>query len=449
MIKKRPATPREVAAFTLFSMEEDGAWSDGALHHYLERAGLPGRDAALATRMAYGVLQNRALLDFYLAKFSSVRLKKIAPRVLECLRLGAYQLTMLERIPAHAAVGETVTLIQKYAHANPRTVGFANGLLRALARAAEENTLPVLSCETKEAYYALRYSHPEWLVRLWSEELSQKQAGQLCEANNAAAPLSLRVNRLKNTVEQATAALEEAGFSPQAHRALPNVLLCAGGDIAGLPLFQSGGVTVQDAASAVCAEVLAPLPEGLTADCCAAPGGKSFYLAERMQNQGKVISCDIYDHKLAKIEEGAARLGITNLQTRLADATQPQEDLLEKADAVLCDVPCSGLGIIRKKPEIRYKSEESLRALPAMQHAILQNCARYVRPGGTLVYSTCTVLRRENEDVVRAFLAENEAFCLEPFSHPVCADQPSGCVTLLPHIHDTDGFFIAKLRRKA
>lgn len=447
MIKKRPGTPREVAAFTLFSMAEDGAWSDGALHYYLDRAGLSGRDAALATRLAYGVLQNRAMCDFYLAKFSNMRLRKVAPRVLDCLRLGVYQLTMLKRIPAHAAVGETVALIEKYGHANLRTVGFANALLRAVARAAENGGLPVLDCPDKESYYALRYSHPEWLVRVLSAQFGQKEAGRICAVNNETAPLSLRVNRLKTTREDALATLEQAGFGPRAHETIPDILLCVGGDIASLPLFQEGFVTVQDGAGAVCAEVLNPAHGALTVDCCAAPGGKSFALAERMQNTGKVISCDIFEHKLVKIKEGAARLGLQNIEIRLADATRPQEDLIGRADFVLCDVPCSGMGIIRKKPEIRYKPEEDLVGLPVIQRAILENCAQYVRPGGALIYSTCTILMSENEDVIRVFLAEHPEFVAEPFTHPVCGERPDGMVTLLPHLHDTDGFFIAKLRR--
>lgn len=447
MIKKRPTTPREVALFTLFSMNEDGAWSDGALHYYLERADLSARDAALATRLSYGVIQNRAMCDFYLTRFSSVRLKKIDARVLEALRMGVYQLTLMERIPAHAAVGETVALIERYAHASTRTVGFANGVLRAVARAVETKTLPVLNCPEKENYYALRYSHPEWLVRAWSAQFGQKETGRLCEADNAAAPLSLRVSREKIARQDAIAALEAAGFAPRAHETIENIVLCAGGDIANLSLFQQGTVTVQDGAGVVCVDTLDPQPHELIVDCCAAPGGKSFYAAERMKNTGKVVSCDIYEHKLDKIKAGAARLGAHNVETRLADATKRQDDLVGRADRVLCDVPCSGLGIIRKKPEIRYKTPEALAELPAVQLAILQNCADYVKPGGTLVYSTCTIMQCENKDVVRAFLAERPDFALEPFSHPACGMQEEGMVTLLPHIHDTDGFFIAKLRR--
>ena len=207
-------------------------------------------------------------------------------------------------------------------------------------------------------------------------------------------------------------------------------------------------MTVQDAASAACVEILDPKPRMQVIDCCAAPGGKSFYIAERMENTGHLRSCDIYEHKLDKMIAGASRLGLTNLETCLADASKPQPELCEKMDAVLCDVPCSGLGIIRKKPEIRWKEEAAIAALPAIQQAILQNCASYVKPAGTLVYSTCTILKEENQAIVENFLAQNPSFVLEPFVHPVCGET-EGMITLLPHKHQTDGFFIAKLRRKA
>lgn len=447
MIKKRPATPREAAAFTLFSMSEEQAWSDGALHFYLQRANLPPRDSALATRLAYGVIQNRAMCDFYLAKYSNLRLKKIAPRVLDCLRMGVYQLTMMDKIPAHAAVSETVSLIKNYGHANPRTVSFANGVLRAVAKAAEEKTLPVLNCPDKESYYALRYSHPEWLVRRWSEQFGQKEAGKLCAADNAAAPLSLRINSLCTTSEKVLQALKTAGISAKPHAKIENLILCEGGDIAALSLFQNGEVTVQDGAGIVCVDVLDPQENMFCVDCCAAPGGKSFGIAEKMKNTGTVISCDIYEHKLVKIKEGANRLHLTNVTTRLADAAKPQADFIGKAQRVLCDVPCSGMGIIRKKPEIRYKDEQTLANLPEIQYSILENCAQYVQKGGILVYSTCTILREENEAVVERFLQAHPEFETVAFTHPVCGTQESGMVTLLPYLHDTDGFFIAKLRR--
>ena len=446
MIDKKPANAREAAVFSLFAMTEDGAWSEGALHHFLIRANLPARDAALAARLVYGTLQNRSMCDFYLSRYSTLRLKKIAPRVLDAMRMAVYQLTMLDRIPAHAAVGESTAIIRRYCRADQRTVNFANGVLRAIARDCAQNQLPRLDCPDKESYYALRYSHPAWLVRALSAQYGLKETERIAAANNEVAPLSVRVNRVRMTREQAAARLEADGFTAEPHQTMETILLCAGGDIASHPLFEAGAISIQDAASAACVEVLNPAPYARTVDCCAAPGGKTFYIAERMQNKGDLISCDIYEHKLEKIRQGAARLGLSIIQPRCADGRQEQHDLKDAADFVLCDVPCSGLGIIRKKPEIRFKTEEELRGLPQIQAQILANCAGYVKPGGTLVYSTCTILQRENEDVVHAFLETHPNFACMPFTHPVCGET-KGMVTLLPHLHQTDGFFIAKLRR--
>lgn len=443
----KPRSARQAAAQALFAVQEQGAWSEEALHRQLDAAALHGRDAALAARLTYGTLQNYAMCDFYLAHYVKGGLHKLEPRVHTLLRMGVYQLTMLARIPDHAAVGETVALVRRYAKGGARAAGLANGVLRAVARDQQADTLPRPDCPDKESYYALRYSQPEWFIRQLSARFGWKQAGQIAAANNEPAPLSVRVNRRKLPPEEAAERLRQDGFAVQPHPAMPHILLCTGGDIARHPLFTSGGVTVQDAASAACVEVLDPVPGSFVVDCCAAPGGKSFYIAERMDDQGAVLSCDIYPHKLQTIAQGAARLGLGSIRTRLADGRAAQEDLTGKADFVLCDAPCSGFGILRKKPEIRFKTDAQTAGLPGTQAAILQNAAQYVRPGGTLVYSTCTVLERENEGVVRAFLQHSPAFALEPFGHPVCG-RTEGMVTLLPHLHHTDGFFIAKLRRK-
>ena len=308
MIDKRPKTPREVAAFSLFSMAEEAAWSDGALHHYLSRAGLDSRDAALASRLTYGTVQNQILLDWYLRHFSSVRLKKIAPRVLACLRMGLYQLILMDKIPAHAAVAETVALVKHYGHANDRTVAFANAVLRNAANAAQNGSLPRLNCPDKESYYALQYSHPEWLVRLLSEQYGQKLTQKICQADNADAPISVRVNTMKCTPAEAQAELEAAGLTVQPHEAFPEILLCSGGDAAALPAFIEGRVTVQDAASALAAAVADPKPGDTVLDCCAADASE-----ENVLLQG-VIDClietrdgfVILDFKTDRIKKGGA-----------------------------------------------------------------------------------------------------------------------------------------------
>ena len=237
------------------------------------------------------------LLDWYLRRFSSVRLGKIAPRVLICLRMGLYQLILLDKIPAHAAVDETVALVRRHCHASDRTVSFVNAVLRRAAQAVQDDALPALDCPDKESYYALRYSHPEWLVRLWSKQFGQKMAERICQADNADTPVSVRVNTLRTTPEQAAQELEAAGLTVVPHRAFAEILLCSGGDVAALPAFAAGRVTVQDAASALAAAVADPHPGDRVLDCCAAPGGKSFAMAERMRDGDCVESVLMhYEH---------------------------------------------------------------------------------------------------------------------------------------------------------
>lgn len=437
---------REAAARTLFAVREKGAWSAPALRRYAR--GLSARDAALATTLTGGVLQNRAMCDFYLAQFSSIRLKKIQPRILDILRLGVYQMVWLDRIPNAAAVNESVALAQSLCHADKRTAGYVNGVLRAIVRHIDN--LPQPDCATKAEYYSLRYSHPQWLTELYLEQFGLKQTKLLLEADNTPAPTVLRVNTLCAQTRQVQQELVEQGIRVVPHTRIPNCLTVSGtGNIEELSAFVEGRVTVQDGASQMSVYALDPQPENKVLDCCAAPGGKSFFIAERMKNTGIVVSCDIYAHKLEKIRAGSIRLGLTNIQTELQDALEFRPEWEETFDCVLCDVPCSGMGIIRKKPEIRYKDEQALRGLPDIQRAILDNASRYVRPDGILVYSTCTLLRRENEEIVDWFLQTHPTFEKKAFSIPVCEKDVESCVTLLPHIHDTDGFFVAKFRKMA
>ena len=444
MIEK--STAREAAARALFAVREEGAWSAPALRKYA--AGLSTRDAALATTLTGGVLQNQSMCDFYIAQFSKVRLKKIKPRILDILRLAVYQMIWLDRIPNAAAVNESVKLARSLCHADQRTTGYMNGVLRAISRNID--ALPQPNCETKAEYYALRYSHPQWLTEMYLEQFGLKQTRLLLEADNQPAPTVLRVNTLRGNTQQVQLELTEQGVAVQTHPSIPNCFTASGtGSIDTLPAFAQGRVTVQDGASQMSVYALDPQPHSMVLDSCAAPGGKSFFIAERMKNTGTVISCDVYEHKLEKIREGAQRLGLTNIRTQLQDASVFRAEWENKFDYVLCDVPCSGMGIIRKKPEIRYKDEQALQELPEIQKAILNNACKYVRSGGTLVYSTCTLLRRENEEIVNWFIQTHPEFEQMTFCLPVCEQPVEGAITLLPHVHDTDGFFVAKFRKIA
>ena len=433
-------TAREAALRALVACEQQGAWSDGFLKKILRTAGLDSRDAALTTRLCFGVLQNRLLLDYYLGKLSTVKLEKMEPAVRNSLRLGAYQVLFLDRVPDHAAVSEAVDLARKGSK-NPRSAGLVNGVLRSLVRQKD-------SLEPPEDP-AVRYSHPQWLADLFTRRLGREEAAALMAANNGEPPTCAQVNTTRATVEEVTDSLRAEGVEVQPHPWLPNCLLLSHtGSLEELTAFREGLFYIQDAAAKLA--VLAADPrEGMDVlDACAAPGGKSFAAAIAMGGEGKVVSCDIHPHKMDLIQAGAKRLGLDCITAEVLDGRECKEEFLDRFDLVLADVPCSGLGIIRKKPDIRYKDPKPLEGLPRVQKAILDNVCRYVRPGGVLLYATCTLLERENEDVVRAFLDKHKDFTLERFQVPGDFEGArEGMVTCWPHRHGTDGFFFAKLRR--
>jgi len=435
---------RETAVLTLAACEKQGAWSDGYLKRAIREQGLDRRDGALAPRLCYGVLQNKLLLDWRLAQVCSMRLEKLDVKVLCGLRVAAYQLLFLDKIPPSAAVNEAVEMAKRHSR-NPRAAGLVNGVLRTLLR--QGKSLEINETDKLKSL-SVKYSHPQWLVEDFSALLGVEGAQALLVVNNQPSPTTAQVNYLKTTPEKLAEELRTAGAEVQPHPWLEGCLLLSGtGDLERLNTFQRGEFYIQDAASRLAVLAAGITPGQRVLDCCAAPGGKSFAAAIMMENRGELISCDIHPHKIKLLEAGRERLGLSIVVPTLQNAAQTREDWLDGFDVVLTDVPCSGLGIIRKKPDIRYKDPAPLKGLPKVQRGILDNCARYVRPGGVLLYSTCTVLPRENGDVVDGFLADHPEFVPEPFDLPHWGKQP-GQLTLWPHIHDTDGFFMAKLRRK-
>ena len=433
---------RETALNALIACRKDGGWANGVLKEYIQRDRLDPRDAGLAARLVYGVIQNRGKLDFYLKQLLTGKLKDLHPVVRDILHLGLYQITQLDKIPDSAAVNEAVTLTKKYVK-NPRAASLVNGVLRNAVRSKETLKEPVS--------YADRYSHPEELISLLKANLPKGKLEGMLIADNAAPQMMAQVNILKTSAAKLVEALEKQGISAQSHGWMEDCLVLSGtGNLEQLDAFKEGLFYVQDPASRL-SVLCARLPKGARVlDCCAAPGGKSFAAAMAMAGTGSITSCDVHAHKTGLIENGAKRLGLENITARQQDATKPVLEWMGQMDAVICDVPCSGLGIIRKKPDIRYKNLAELEGLPALQLEILKNQAGYVKPGGVLMYSTCTVLRRENEEVVQAFLAENHEFYTEPLELPgVFPKNDTGMLTLIPGEYDTDGFFICRLRRKA
>ncbi len=431
---------RKTALGALIACRKQGAWSDGVLKEYTLSHHLDRRDAALAAQLCYGVLQNRGLLDYHLGKLVKGKLKDLQPVVLDILRLGLYQILFLDKIPPSAAVNEAVEQGKKYA--NARAAGLINGVLRNALRQKEKLSPP--------EDLSVRYSHPKELVDLLAGEMTGEELEKLLQADNEAPETVVQLNPMRITAEQFHKEISQAGGTSKDHPWLPDCVTVSGvGSVDKLPSFREGKIYVQDAASRLAVRCAGLMPGMVVLDACAAPGGKSFAAAIDMKNQGNVTSCDIHKHKLSLIEKSRDRLGLCIIGVKEQDASQFVPSWEGQMDAVLVDAPCSGLGIIRKKPDIRYKELGQTAALPAIQLKILNNQARYVKKGGVLLYSTCTILRRENQGVVEAFLKENTDFILEPLPLPeAIPSDGSGMLRLLQGQYHTDGFFICKMRRK-
>lgn len=429
---------RDTALSVLIDCRKNGAWMDAALKQHLSRDRLDRRDAALATRLCAAVLQNRMLLDAWISRYLKGKLSALQPVVLDVLRLAVCQLRFFDKLPPNAVVNEAVEQAKRLA--NPRAAALVNALLRAMLRDPAKLTLP--------EDLSLRYSHPAPLVELLRENVGEEKLEALLASHNEAPPANIQTNLLKNDTPTLRASLEAEGLHAEAHPWLPDCLLLSGGGIEQSAAFREGAFYVQDAAARLAVLALSPEPGERVLDCCAAPGGKSFAAAVAMQNRGELISCDIHPHKTKLLEAGAERLGISLIRALQKDASAPDPAWAGSFDRIIADVPCSGLGVIRKKPDIRYKELAPTERLPQVQRRILEAQATHLKSGGTLVYSTCTVLRRENEAVVESFLADHPEFYLEPFAVPGVGTVETGMKTLLPCDEGTDGFFIARMRKK-
>lgn len=416
----------------------DDAWSGATIDNVINKYSLDRRDAALAARLSLGVLQNTVLCDFYIDFYCK---SKLEPKLRDILRMGVYQLLFLDRIPARAAVNESVALCKN------QGLSKASGLVNAVLRKISDNrdALPDIPDIGTAAHLAVKYSHPEWMAEYLMESKGYAFAEDFFAANNSESGLDIQVNRLKISAKDYAALLEQNGIEFNAVEP-EGCFLLRGGSATALPGFEEGLFYVQDRAARIAAEIAGAKPGMKVLDCCSSPGGKSFASAIAMENEGSILSCDIHEKKLRLVRSGADRLGIDIISTEAMDARAFKSGMENLFDLVIADVPCSGLGVIGKKPEIRNKSREALAGLPAIQKNILENVSRYLTPGGTLLYSTCTVLKEENEDVVSAFLEQNKNFVLEPFS--ICGiDAENGMHTFWPNVDHTDGFFAAKLRK--
>ena len=432
---------RETALNVLIACRKEAGWSNGVLKDYISRDRLDRRDAALATRLCYGVVQNRNLLDFYLAQLLTGKVKTLHPAVRDILHLGLYQIYLMDKIPESAAVNESVDLTKRYCKKVKSAPGLVNGVLRNAVRT--KGTL----AEPKS--WEDKYSHPGDLINELKSYVGKERMEKMLQANNDIPPMVIQVNTLRTTTQALAENLEAAGVSVQPHSWMADALVLGNtGSIEQLQAFLDGLFYVQDPASklsVLCAEL--PKAEIRILDCCAAPGGKSFAAAIATNGKAHITSCDVYAHKAELIANGARRMGLA-LEARQQDATEFCADWQETFDAVIVDAPCSGYGIIRKKPDIRYKDIQQMRQLPTLQRQILEVQCRYVKPGGLLMYSTCTLNHAENEGMVESFLHDHPEFHTEPLPLPEnFPKNDSGMQALIPGEYDTDGFFICRLRR--
>lgn len=419
------ADARKLAVNALLKVETDGAYSNITLNNIFKQNDASSEEKALASAIFYGVLERRITLDYILSSCVRKPLAKTEPFTLTVLRSALYQIMYMAKIPDSAAVNEAVKLIKHSRES--RNAGFVNAVLRAALRS--EHKLPD---GASAKALSVRYSVAEWIAESLISDYGAETAEMLLRESLKPAPITLRVNTLKTSVPALAKELESRGIPAAAGDIGGLLYLEKGMDIASSDLYKQGFFHVQDAASQKAVSVLAPKADERLLDLCAAPGGKSFTAAELMENRGEVISCDLYEQRVRLISESAARLGLSIIRTAVSDASVYDPSFGE-FDCVLCDVPCSGLGVMRRKPEIKYKYADGLDELAEIQYNILCTAAKYLKKGGRLLYSTCTLRREENEGVVNRFLNEyNEYNKMYEY-------------TFMPHIDKTDGFYCALL----
>ena len=435
-------TARQVAFEALLKIHKDGAYSNLVIDSILnENEELDERDKAFVSNIVYGSLDRMILIDYNLGLYLNQPSKKLKPELHTILIMGAYQILFMDKVPNHAAVDESVQL------AKVNKSAFAASLVNAVLRRVADNGLryPDMD-ENSVEYLSIRYSCPDWLLKLWIDSYGRENAVAIAEKALDAAPVTVRTNTLKTDSEELIWKLAEEGVVAEKSDSVANALLLSNtGSVESLIAYNEGYFHAQDLSSQICCEVLDAKPGETVFDLCSAPGGKAFTTAEKMEGKGVVKAFDIYQSRVDLIRNGAKRLGLENVSANLSDATIYNPNF-GTADRILCDVPCSGLGIIRRKPEIRFKNASDIDKLPELQYRILCNAVKYLKPGGRLVYSTCTLNPAENEEVCDRFLAEHPDFVKADYLPDMPRySEKDRYLTLMPHIHPTDGFLIAAL----
>ena len=415
---------RKVAVNILQKIELQSAYSNLTINSYFKDMEISSQDKAFVTALVYGVLERKITLDYLLKRFIKTPLKKVQPFTLEVLRVTLYQIIFMDKIPDSAAVNEAVKLIKRSKES--RNSGFVNAVLRNVLR--EESLMPQ---GDSVADLSVIYSCPQAIIESLVKDYGKEDAIEILKHSLKPAKLTVRVNSIKTDMESFR---QNIGVDTTEIEPTGALVLNKGIDISNNPLYADGQFFVQDTASQKVVSIFNPQPNERVLDMCAAPGGKSFSIAILMQNSGEIVSCDLYEHKCRLIKNSAERLGLGIIKPLVLDASVYDEKL-GKFDRVLCDVPCSGLGIIGRKPEIKYKNFEDFDNLPDIQFKILSNAKNYLKNGGQIMYSTCTLRKAENDEIISRFLDENKDFSLS-YSH-----------TFMPHKDNTDGFYCALLNK--
>ena len=419
-------TARQLALKVLYEVEKNGAYPGMELKKQLSAAELSSVDKGFATELVYGVIKNRTRLDCIISKYSKQKLKKLSDWILNILRMGVYQIIFLDKVPLSAAVNESVKLAKRYGH--QASSGFVNGVLRSVGRNGD------VEYPKGREYYEVYYSHPKWLVDMLFDQYGD-EAKQIIENNNKVPSTTVRINPLKADADFVIQSLEEKNVKVETTRFEKMLKISNFGDISKLDEYTDGFITPQGLGSYMAASALSPQKGDVVMDLCSAPGGKTSAMAEMCGDGAKIYAFDLFEHKIDLIESNCRRLGIENVTAKAQDATVFMEDFVGKADKILADVPCSGLGIIRKKPDIKWNKEAGgFDDIIQIQKKILENADKYLKKGGTLVYSTCTLNKDENENAVKDFTAK--------YNYKTEFMQ-----TILPD-EENDGFFICKMTKE-
>ncbi len=430
---------RNVALKILYNVDANGAYINIELKNALDKCELKVVDKKLVTELVHGVIKYKLKLDYIINQFSKVKMKKISPYVLNILRLGIYQIMFLDKIPDRAAINESVNLTKIY---SPHSAGFVNAILRNVTRTQ------VKYPDDKLEFLSIYYSFEKWMVKSFLDEYGFDFTKELLDSLNKKKNLYIRVNTLKTNSDKLIEELEKSGIKAVKSYVLDDALSVNSlTGLSSLDSFKNGDFYVQDLSSMLAAKALCPKENDCAIDVCAAPGGKTSYIAQLMNNKGKIYALDVHEHKLRLMHENFKRLGIDIVETSLNNSENLNENYIEKADCVLVDAPCSGLGIIAKKPDIKYSvKEDDIKSLAEQSFKILCTSSKYVKKGGTLVYSLCTFTKEEGIDNVEKFLQYDKRFELD--SIRCYNEENNGMITLLPNKCDADGFFICKFKRK-